>query len=211
MYKSQIFTAIDNDKKHLGENIRRLPDINYSFLIGNSTEIISPDTPTPHIIYIIQQLVNNNNSLLDKLLFYESHQLPMIQSQLDVSLNQVLELKRENEEKEKEINILKRLLSQASSTINNTEVDYELLRREISLVTEKVSALMDENQVLKSKLSHIYISSSINTSTMTPPHAYTNSTPLSSVSSTARPTTPNSTTRLVSHSNPSHPSYGKQY
>lgn len=156
LYRTKIFTIVNNE----GSMINGLPDINISYKNTNNMDFdyLTPSTSSSQALYIINQLVQNNNELVDRKQWLEQER-----TRLSSTLTEKDELlhKVTNELQEKEIQTerMKAIISQANSTITATNEDYQVLQKQVQILTKKLQSVMSENQQLTEIARRYYPSS----------------------------------------------------
>jgi hypothetical protein len=164
LYRTRIFTIVNNEKTASAySGLQDLPDINITFHTGSQLQYLSNSTTTSQTLYIIHQLVNNNNELIDKCSFYEAENIKISNSFKEKD-EEIFYLIKELEKRELQNSRMKGLIQQASSTIMVTEQDYQVLQKQVEILTKKLQLLMMENQKLSS---YYHIDYSSNTSNAT--------------------------------------------
>jgi hypothetical protein len=150
LYRTRIFTIVNNEKTASSySGLQDLPDINITFHTGSQLQYLSNSTTTSQTLYIIHQLVNNNNELIDKCSFYEAENIKISNSFKEKD-EEIFYLIKELEKRELQNSRMKGLIQQASSTIMVTEQDYQVLQKQVEILTKKLQLLMMENQKLSS-------------------------------------------------------------
>lgn len=107
---------------------------------------------TTQTMYIVNQLVANNNQLLTKqdILTQENlHFREQVQQLTEETQRQQHLLHHIETENSK----MKRLIAQASQTITQTEEDYFTLQRQVEILTKKMQLVMYENKRLSAMMS----------------------------------------------------------
>jgi hypothetical protein len=163
LYRTRIFTIVNNEKTASAySGLQDLPDINITFHTGSQLQYLSNSTTTSQTLYIIHQLVNNNNELIDKCSFYEAENIKISNSFKEKD-EEIFYLIKELEKRELQNSRMKGLIQQASSTIMVTEQDYQVLQKQVEILTKKLQLLMMENQKLSSYYHIDYSSNTSNT------------------------------------------------
>lgn len=138
--------------------IHGLPDINISFqsrsvaasasAVAAEYDYLSPATSTSQALYIINQLVHNNNDLVERNTFLEKEK-----KRMDIALSEKETQLRMNlqelQEKETSNLKMKTLLAQANTTISATVEDYKILQEQVQSLTAKLKEMALENTHLK--------------------------------------------------------------
>lgn len=129
--------------------INGLPEVNISFRSGADFQYLAPSATSSHALYMINQLVQNNNDLVDRVQWLEEHKSRLTNkiSQLEWELQQNLDMLQEKEVKNEK---LKAMLAQASHTLTVTEEDYQVMQRQVLSLTKSMQTLMQENKQLSS-------------------------------------------------------------
>jgi uncharacterized coiled-coil protein SlyX len=150
-------------------SLQELPDINITFhqnnglggasssssasssaaLTHSSFQYLSQSTSSSQTLYILHQLVNNNNDLIDRLNYSEVEK-QRLKTNYNEKEAEVYYLTKELEKREIQNARMKALINQASSTITITEQDYSILQKQVEILTKKMQLLMIENQKLSS-------------------------------------------------------------
>jgi hypothetical protein len=155
LYRTKIFTVVNQEGSSL---IHGLPDINISFqsrsvaasasAVAAEYDYLSPATSTSQALYIINQLVHNNNDLVERNTFLEKEK-----KRMDIALSEKetqLRMKlQELQEKETSNLKMKTLLTQANTTISATVEDYKILQEQVQSLTAKLKEMALENTHLK--------------------------------------------------------------
>lgn len=115
-------------------------------------DYLSPSTSTSQALYIINQLVHNNNDLVER-----NATLERDKKRLDVALTdkdqQLRQRLIELQEKDAALAKMKQLLTQANATITATVEDYRVLQEQVTTLTAKLKEQSLENTHLKALLS----------------------------------------------------------
>jgi hypothetical protein len=98
-------------------------------------------------LYIMKRLVENNNTLVERVEQLEAEKQDLndknhhLTSELSYRMNESMQ--REDMNKH-----LKLLLSQASHTIAYSEEDYQIMQKQVQILTKKLQLMVLENQTL---------------------------------------------------------------
>eukprot|EP01033_Poteriospumella_lacustris_P002698 gene2698-1959_t len=156
---TSIFTVVSKEGSSL---VHGLPDVNISFqsrsmaasaaAVAAEYDYLSPSTSTSQALYIINQLVHNNNDLVER-----NATLERDKKRLDVALTdkdqQLRQRLLELQEKDAAVAKMKQLLTQANATITATVEDYRVLQEQVATLTAKLKEQSLENTHLKALLS----------------------------------------------------------
>eukprot|EP01033_Poteriospumella_lacustris_P012559 gene12559-8979_t len=159
LYRTKIFTVVSKEGSSL---VHGLPDVNISFqsrsmaasaaAVAAEYDYLSPSTSTSQALYIINQLVHNNNDLVER-----NATLERDKKRLDVALTdkdqQLRQRLLELQEKDAAVAKMKQLLTQANATITATVEDYRVLQEQVATLTAKLKEQSLENTHLKALLS----------------------------------------------------------
>lgn len=138
--------------------MRSLPHVNFSYPLLNNPlnpqDILSLSSESYHgqeTLYIVSRLVESHNDDLNRIekLEREKQKLSEHNHKLTSELRM---LHGENRSKDEQIGKLRSMLSQASRSIGHSEEDYQVLQRQIQLLTKKMQVLLVENQQLSAAL-----------------------------------------------------------
>eukprot|EP00981_Chlorochromonas_danica_P015497 scaffold12509_cov198-Ochromonas_danica.AAC.8 len=153
LYKTKVFTIVEQDVH--GNLKHALPEINLSYALYNPKlhvqEVLNyhDNLHSYQSLYILNALVENNNNHVEMIEALK-HDKQLLTERNNELATDIEYFRGEITEKDEAISRLRMLLSQASSTINHSEEDYQVLQKQVQILTKKLQLLLVENQQLSS-------------------------------------------------------------
>ncbi len=130
-----------------GRQLNSLPSINIGWEQASSLELTYLSSSSAQTLYMIHQLIENNNELLQQMQTLQEQKVH-VEEKIKQIESKYVDAVKDLQKKDTQVTKLKGLLQQASKSMTSMEEDYYVLQKQVELLTKKMQSLAQDNERL---------------------------------------------------------------